>query len=172
MAINITTGYTLSSNDSTPGIKNFWVNTARIESHTPSTGGPITAFTTVGGSGTWESLECDNGEGDYTSVIDAASGGNQSTLSGNYRIGGLNQAKLDLVADLVESSRVSIVAERRDGSFELLTRNGASFNGATISSGVGGAGASAVGSTITFTAQDREAPAVVTVATDLDGITS
>lgn len=171
MAISITTGYTLSANESTPGIKNFWVNTDRIATITPNTGGPITAFTTVSGSGTWVSLECDNGEGDYTSTATAASGGLEYVLAGNYRIGGLSQDKLDQVEDLLQSSRVSIIAERRDGVFEFLTKNGASFTGATITSGVGGGGAATIGSAITFAAQDREKPAVVTVVTTLAGIT-
>lgn len=169
--INITEGYPLSSNESTPGVCAFHINTARLASITPTTGGPVTAFTTVGGAGTWEVFECDNGEGDFLSTGGAGSGGLGYNLGGNYRIGGLTQDKLNLVKALLTSVRVPIIAERVDGSFELLTRKGASFNTVAIGSGLTLGAANTIGSAITFTAFDSEAPASVTVATTLDAIT-
>lgn len=167
--IGFTSGYTLTANDSTPGIKNFWVNTARIATFVGE--GPVTGFTTVGGTGTWVALENADTEGDYTSTASAASGGLEWVLAGNFRIGGISQDKLDLVRDLISSSRVPLIAERTDGNYELLTRNGSSFGSAAITSGTGGGGAAGIGSALTFSAQDSNSVAVVTVATDLNAIT-
>lgn len=172
MAIQITEGYSLSDNDSSPGVKNYWINTAEVASTTPATGGPITAFTTVGGSGTWQKFECALSEGDYTSTPGAGSGGLEYVLAANYRIGGLSQAKIAMLDSLLRSQRVPVIAEHRDGKFFYLSRNGASANAGPITSGVGGGGAGAIGSTVTFIAQDIEAPAQVTVATDLATITT
>lgn len=171
MAIQFTAGQPLTANTSTPGVKNFWVNTARILTHLPITGGPVTAFTTVGGTGTWVSLECADAEGDWSSPATAGSGGLEYLLAGNYRVGGLTQEKLTQIDLLLQSSRVSVIAEGRDGVFTLLTRNGATFATAGTASGVGAAGAVAIGTPMTFTASDREAVAIVIVATDLATIT-
>lgn len=172
MAIAITGGSPLSENDSSPGVKNYWIQTDEIASITPATGGPITAFTTDGGTGTWLKFECALSEGDFTSTPSAGSGGIEYVLSANYRIGGLSQSKIDLLDDILKSQRLPIVAEMRDGSFYYLSRNGAAANAGPITSGAGGGGAAAIGSTITFIAQDVEGPAEVTVATDLAAITT
>ena len=171
MAIGITTGYSLSANDSAPGVLNYWILNEEPETITPETGGPITAFTTVGDDGTWLKFECADGEGDWTSTPSSGSGGIEYVLAANYRIGGLSQDKLTQLNALLQSSRVSLVAEMRDRSFYLLSRNGATANAGAIASGTAGGGASAIGSTMTFVAQDSEPPAQITVATTLAAIT-
>ena len=73
---------------------------------------------------------------------------------------------------MLDSSRLHVVAEMRDGRYFLLTRNGATATSGAITSGVGGGGATAVGSTITFAAQDSIKPTQVIVSTTLDALTS
>ena len=170
MAISITSGYSLSANDSTPGVINYWILDEPLATKTPNVGGPITAFTTTVAAD-WQKFECADGEGDWTKPATAGSGGKEYLLSGNYRIGGLSEAKLDMVDDLLSSSRFALVAEHRDGKYYLLSTR-ANANTATPGSGVAGGGAAAVGSTIVFSAQDSERPIEVTVATTLDAITT
>ena len=171
MAIQITQGYTLSANDSAPGVKNFWILSEEPETVTPSTGGPITGFTTVGDDGVWQKFECADGEGDFSTASTAGSGGIEHVTTANYRIGGLSQAKLTSLTELLQSQRMAVVAEMRDGSWYYLSRNGMSVSSGTVASGTGGGGASSIGSTLTFTSQDAEPPTSVTVATTLAAIT-
>ena len=170
MAINITAGYSLSANDSTPGVINYWILDEPLATKTPATNGPITAFTTAS-SATWQKFECADGEGDWTKPATAGSGGKEYVLTANYRIGGLSEAKLALVDTLLESSRFALVAEQRDGKYYLLSTR-ANANSGTPASGVGGGGAAAVGTGIVFSSQDSERPIEVTVATTLDAITT
>ena len=168
MAIDITSGYTLTSNDSTPGVINYHILSAELTAKTPVSGGPITAFSSTG---TWQKFECADGEGDWTKPATAGSGGKEYLLTANYRVGGLSEAKLELVDDLIGSSRFAIVAEHRDGKYYLLSTR-ANATSANPASGVGGGGAAAVGTGVVFTAQDSERPIEVTVTTTLDTITS
>ena len=171
MAISITQGYTLSANDSTPGVRNFYILNAELESVAPTSGGPITGFETVGDAGVWQQFQCADGEGDFSTASTAGSGGVEYVTTANYRIGGLSQAKLTILTEILQSQRLSIIAEMRDGTYYFLSRNGMSATSATLNSGVGGGGAAAIGSVITFTSQDSEIPAQVTVATTLAAIT-
>lgn len=171
MAINITQGYTLSANDSTPGVKNFWILNEEPETVIPSSGGPITGFTTVGDDGIWMKFECADGEGDFSTASTAGSGGIEHVTTANYRIGGLSQAKISSLNELMQSQRIAIVAEMRDGTFYYLSKNGMTAGSGTVTSGTGGGGASSIGGTVVFTSQDAEQPIEVTVATTLAAIT-
>ena len=171
MAIDLTAGYSLSSNDSAPGVKNYWILNEEPETITPSTGGPITAFTTVGDDGVWYKYECAYGEGDWTSTASSQGGGLEYVLNANYRIGGLSQAKIQSAHSLLKSSRLTLVAEHTDGKYYLLTRNGAAVSTGAGASGTAGGGAGAVGNALTFVAADSEPVAEITVATTLAAIT-
>lgn len=169
--ISITSGSDLSLNESTPGVLNFHICSERATASSDT--GAITAFTVPNGTTpAWHVFECADGEGDWTSTPSTGSGGIEYVLGANYRIGGLSQAKLDTLASLLASQRISIVAELRDGTFYLISSNGATATSAPITSGVGGGGATAIGSTVAFTAQDARPPRSVTVATNLVGITT
>ena len=170
MSIQIMNGFNLSPNDSAPGVLNYWIGNERMAPSTDT--GAITAFLSETSSGAWLRYECAYGEGDWTSAPSAGSGGLEYVLTANYKIGGLDQTRLDLLNSILSSQRVSIVAEMSDGKFFYLSRNGAVANAAPIASGNAGGGAAAIGSTITFTAADFHAPRQVTVATTLDAITS
>ena len=171
MAIAITTGYNLSANDSTPGVKNLWILSEEPETITPATGGPITAYTTVGDDGTWLKFECAQGEGDWSVATTAGSGGKEHVTTVNYRIGGLDQTKLSLLETVLDSQRITIVAEHADGKYFHLSRNGFSANAGTVTSGTTGGGAASIGATVAFTASDSIKATQVTVATTLAAIT-
>ena len=166
--ISLTDGFDLTANESAPGVLNFWIGNVRMVPN--STSGAITAFTGTG-SPEWFKFECGHGEGDYVTTPGQGSGGLEYVTTGNYRIGGLSQGKLDTIDSLMKSQRLSIVAEHTDGTFYLISGNGASFNGGTIGSGTGAAGGAAVGAPLTFVSQGL-ANRSVTVATDLDSITT
>ena len=170
MAINITTGYALTGNDTSPGIAKYWINTKALASVTPATGGPITAFTTVDADGTWQEFDNFDAAGNWSKPATAGGGGLEYSLTANYRIGGMSDAKLALVDNLLTSSPFAIVGETRDGKYFLLSKN-ASATTATPTSGAGGGGGTAVGTDIVFTSQDAERAIEVTVTTTLDAIT-
>ena len=170
MAINITTGYTLTGNDISPGIARYWINTKTLASTTPATGGPITAFTTTDGDGVWQSLENFDAAGNWSKPATAGGGGLEYSLTANYRVGGMSETKLDYVDQLLTSSPFALVGETRDGKYFLLSQN-ASATTATSTSGAGGGGGTAVGTDIVFTSQDAERAIGITVATTLGAIT-
>ena len=170
MAISITNGFDLALNDSAPGVLNFWILDDEIDSVVEASGS-ITSITSRGGSGTWFRFQCADSEGEWQSPATAGSGGIEYVLNATYRIGGTAASSIAALEDLLQSSRFGLVAEMRNGQFILLSRVGASATGATFGSGVGGGGALAIGSTITFVAQDSRPPTPVTVATTLDAIT-
>ena len=161
--IAITTGYSLSANDSAPGVKNFYIASTAVEAFTPATGGPITAFTTPGDAGEWLAFENAQGEGDWSVATTAGSGGKEHTTTVNYRIGGLDQAKLTQMKQITDSQKVYIIAEHSDGKFFNLTRNGFTPSAGTIASGTTGGGAAGVGGTVSFTATDIIEPSQITV---------
>ena len=169
MAINFTAGYSLGGNSAAPGVKNYWISTKEIASVTEGATG-ITAITTVGGDGVWNKLENALSEGDYSKPATAGSGGLEYVLTANYRIGGLDETKLAFIDTLLQSSRFPLIAEHKDGTFVLLSRE-ATTNSATSTSGVGGGGATAIGTAITFAAEDSERLKAVVSATTLDAIT-
>ena len=170
MAINITSGYTLTGNDISPGIAKYWINSERLATKTPATGGPITAFTTADGNGAWQAFENFDAAGTWSKPATAGGGGLEYTLTANYRIGGMSDAKLSQVDNLLTSSPFALVGETREGKYFLLSEN-ASATSATPTSGAGGAGGTAVGTDIVFTAQDAERAIEITVSTDLATIT-
>ena len=171
MAIQITSGFSLALNDSAPGVLNYWILDDEIASVTTGSNQEITGYTSLSGSGQWFRFQCADSEGEWSSPATAGSGGIEYVLNATYRIGGTAQSSINALENLLQSSRFGIVAEMRNGQFINLTRVGASATGASFGSGVGGGGALAIGSTITFVAQDSEPPTTVTVATTLDAIT-
>ena len=171
MAISLTEGYNIGLNVSSPGVKNFWMLSEEPTSIVPATGGPITAFETDGDDGVWYKFQCAQGEGDWATTTTAGSGGIEHTTTVNYRIGGLDEARMATVEKVMQSNRITIVAEHTDGKFFLLSRNGFGASGGGFASGTSGGGAAAIGATLTFTTSDGRKPSEVTVATTLDAIT-
>ena len=169
MAISITAGFNLAANDSAPGVLNFWILSDEVNVVTQADdASPITAMTSLSGSGTWYKYACADTEGEWSSPVTAGSGGIEYVLSATYRIGGTAQASIAALEDLLQSSRFGLIAEMRNGSFLLLTRNGASSTGAEFGSGLGGGGALAIGSTVTMVAQDSKPPTHITIAAGQD----
>ena len=170
MSINITTGYSLTGNDTSPGIVKFWICNKTLASETPATGGPITAFTTTDADGVWQEFENFDAAGDWSKPATAGSGGLERILTANFRVGGMSDAKLALVEELLTSSPFPLIGQTGNGKYFLLSKT-ASATTATPASGVGGGGGTAVGTDIVFTATDADRPVEVTVATTLAAIT-
>lgn len=168
MAISITSGFNLAANDSAPGVLNFWILSDEINVITETAGGPITALTSKSGSGTWFEFQCADSEGEWSAPATAGSGGIEYVLNATYRIGGTAQTSIAALEDVLQSSRFGLIAEMRNGSYILLSRVGASATGAEFGSGIGGGGALAIGSTITFASQDSKPPTNVTIAAGMD----
>ena len=169
MAINITGGFTLSANDTAPGLKSIWLADTVVTETTPTiaTGGEITAFTGPAAAD-WFEFECANGEGDYTHVPTPGSGGNSWNTTVNYKIGGLSAAKLTSFSSIVESQRIPVIAEMTNGDRYFLSAIGVTpSGGAGVTSGVRGAEGAAVGMTVVLTGQDAHAMRSVAAAVTL-----
>ena len=148
MALNITSGYSLSPNDSSPGVLNFWFSTSHIVPETIQ--GFATNFHSLIGVGNFHKFECANGEGDFVVRSSIGEGGKRYETSLSYRIGGLSEDKLRVLDSLLDGREFSVLAEMRDQSVYYLSRGSFTHTGGNISSG--SSGAASIGSTITFAA--------------------
>ena len=175
MGYNITAGYPLSNNDSAVGISSIWINETGIVSNTKSATNEITAFVADDATNNeWFEFECAFGEGQLVRAGSSGSGGKEYVSTLTYKIGGLSQAKIDAINEIVESSRLAICIEQSDGKLVYVSSRGMTASTTNFDTGVAGAGGTAIGDTITFTSQDSSDLSIVDLGTnaDLNAITT
>ena len=167
MPINITAGYSPIAREYSRGVKNFHFCTEPI---TGQTGAGTAAITAFDSDGTWFPFRNQDGQGDITAAVNAGPGGVEWLVTGNIFQGGSDQSTLEWAQKFTASVNVPVVAEYNDGSYKYFGEVAVN-GGAGVTSGI--AGGADNGIALTFGGSLAvNPPQVVTVATNLDAITT